>query len=75
MAKNLDKKLRQLERQQEKIGDKIVTLKHKHARNLMNEARKLLGRAPITSKKPRAPRAASTKSAPKAANGGGKKAE
>lgn len=69
MAKGLDKKLRQLERQGEKIATKIVNLKKRHARNLMNEARKLLGRSPITSRK--ATRAAKAKTAPTAKKNGG----
>lgn len=71
MAKGLDKKLRQLERQGEKIATKIVNLKKRHARALMNEARKLLGRSPITSRKStRAARPTKT-SAPTAKKNGG----
>lgn len=48
---SLEKKLAQLTKQQDRIGSKIDTLKQRHARALMNEARALLGRAPLGKQK------------------------
>lgn len=72
MVKGLDRKIARLERQQASIGNKIEKLKMRHAHDLMNEARSILGKPKKSfgGRKTRRARTSTKTTAAKKANGG-----